>query len=633
MSAGLGSRALESNLQRLRRRAPALAAAVGDADLGDLEVVAGPKGQCSVRERGLLLGSAYDPRAEGQRLAREMETEQADLLVAVGFGLGHHLQAFRELRPCPTIVYEPNPARLQAALRATPDLVWLGDPDVAVVADPEELRQAVARRYEPGMRIQLYPHPALLRLDPGAVKEAVERVSRVKQAADVGALTRHVKMLDWADGTIENAPHLLAHPSTSLLRGAFRGSAAVVCAAGPSLTRQLPTLAALRDRALVIAIGQSLGALCRAGIEPDLVHIVESQDVAHQLRGVEGSTEIDLVLPPQAHAGLFAHPVRRRWIAFQETNPFGRWVGEQIGLQSFLPTGGTVAQCAVFLARELGCDPVILIGQDLAFDGDRVYAEGTAYAEVGIRMDSRGRCQYTNLDGKLEAFGQQPPEQPIEIDLQWVEGWDGKPVATSRAYAGFLDHYRDLGLCFRREGRDLVNCTEGGARIHGLRHARFREVLEGCAPLSHDPRSTLAAVFERFDPTPPGALLVPIGALRRTLQELGRDCELGLVRAERARKALAERAAPARQRELLRRLGRVHARVGRRLASAAILDALVQRELREERVAAGRAAITQPGPQAVVAEIEGLLRATKAALEPAARRVDVLEARLGDSPS
>ena len=76
----------------------------------------------------------------------DMADQPVDILVAVGFGLGHHLAAFRARNPCPVLVYEPRAARLRAALVASPDLLWLEDEDVVLTDDPDKLREEIAAR-------------------------------------------------------------------------------------------------------------------------------------------------------------------------------------------------------------------------------------------------------------------------------------------------------------------------------------------------------------------------------------------------------------------------------------------------------------------------------------------------------
>ena len=74
-------------------------------------------------------------------------------------------------------------------------------------------------------------------------------------------------------------------------------------------------------------------------------------------------------------------------------NALGCWIGRALGERHFLPGGATVAQSAVRLAAALGADPILLVGQDLAFTEGRVYARGSAYDMVGLRAREDGRLR------------------------------------------------------------------------------------------------------------------------------------------------------------------------------------------------------------------------------------------------
>ncbi|MCP5055625.1 MAG: motility associated factor glycosyltransferase family protein [bacterium] len=626
----LRQRALRTNVARLRSRQPALAQAILDADEGGVEVVDGPKGIHTVSDQGTLLASAYDPAREGARLAADMADAPADLLIAVGFGLGHHIEAFRARNPCPVIVYEPKLARLRAALSARPDLKLLDEDDVHLTDDPEELRNLIAARYTSGLRIKVFPHPSLLRLSPDAVREAIERVARVKDSIDLVSNTRRVMMADWARGTIANARHLIGNPSISSLAGSLAGAPAVVCAAGPSLDQQLPKLAAVRDRVIVIAIGQSLRSLRRAGIEPDFVHVVESQDVAHQLTEAGDIGNVQLVLPPQAHPSLFSLPVQQHWVAFQSTNPFGCWIAHQLGERDFLPSSGTVAQCGLHLARVLGCNPVALIGQDLAFTGGRLYADGSAYHDVGFRTLEDGSYEYTNLRGKLEALGRANPQQKMGGELIWVEGWDGDPVPTNKAYASFLDHYRDISPFFAGQGVTLVNCTEGGARIPGLIHSPFQQFLDEYARKRCHVAGVLSEVSNSFLPASVASFDAAFVNVRRELRELDRECGRGLDRARKARREIGRGAEGSRQVELLRLVAKSERKIEKLVSQIMLLDAVVQRELHEVRRELGKLSSVKPDPEMITSEAELLLEATQKAIRRTADLIDILEREITD---
>ncbi|RIK90524.1 MAG: hypothetical protein DCC71_25515, partial [Proteobacteria bacterium] len=507
----------EHNLARLRARSPRLAGRVAAADASGVAAERGPGGAVTLAERGLRLGSAYDPVTEARRQAEPHAAAKPDLLVAFGVGLALHLEAFRSVCAAPVLVYEPSPARLRALLGARAELPLLDAPDVHWAADLDELGGRVQALYRAGMAVRSCVHPIVARLDADAVRDALDRVAGAKRAIDAAAATRVAMMRTWSELAVDNAPHLVATPGLTPIAGAFAGVPAVVVAAGPSLDRQLGQLAQAAPRLLVIAIGQAHRALVRAGIRPDLVHAIESKNVAHQLEGVRDAA---LVLAPSAHPALFELPVRARFVATPEPYRVARWIAARLGETCFVPGGTTVTHSAVHLAVALGARDVALIGQDLAFTGGRVYASGSAYDMVSFEATADGRYAFTNLAEKKKLVGADAPEGRRTDELVWVEGWHGEKVPTSRAYASFLENYRGIGRHLTACGVRLVNCTEGGARIPEVAHERFDAWLARQPDRPAGARARIEAAYDAAPGADADVLCAAIAAARGRLGAL-----------------------------------------------------------------------------------------------------------------
>ncbi|MDJ0865271.1 MAG: DUF115 domain-containing protein [Myxococcota bacterium] len=613
----------EQNLARLRRRHARLAEAVAAADASAIEVVHGPTGAITLADRDVRLASAYDPRGEGERLAASVP-EPADLLVAVGLSLGHHVEAFLARGRKPVIVYEPSVERLRAVLELR-ELDWIQRPEVHWADAPDQLGDLYGSLYSPGLAGRLLVHPVVLRLDPDAAREVAVRVARVKSAVEIAAQTRVQMTAAWSALTAHNAPSLLRTPSASRLFGAFDGVPAVVAAAGPSLDKQLPLLAREQDRLLIVAIGQALPALRRAGIRPDLVHVVESKDVSHQL---EDGADTSLVVPPSVHPRLFEVPVAARFVSYPAPNALGRWIAGALGDEQWLPGGATVAQSAVHLAVALGANPILLIGQDLAFTGGRVYASGSAYDMVSFEEVEPGRYVFRGLEEKKALLGIEPPPEPAPPgDLVWVEGWDGDRVPTSKLYASFAEYYRAIGAWLAQHGLRLVNCTEGGARLPGLDHQPFEATLRTLPARRVAKTRTIRAAFEQGPPRGASRVAARVAGARRSLLRLERAAREGLRRAELASDELHRARGAVRRRDLLRGVARAERRVHRELAGVPWLDVVAQAELYEGEVAALRER-DESDPLRAVGMARRLFRTAIDAQDRARLIVDRLEERL-----
>lgn len=629
-------RVFEQNRAALRRRNPALVAALDAAGDEGVELVTGPRGDVVVRDRGVLLGSAYDPRRDGERLAAQMSESPADVLIAVGFGLGEQLEAYCAHGGATLVVYEPSLARLKAALSRISLVNLLNTRrDVHFVADLDQLTTVVNGRYVPGLCLRVFPHPAVLRLDPSAVAAAVERVRRVKEAADTRISTSVGQLVPWAWIVADNGRRIAESADLGQLAGALRDKPAVIAAAGPSLDKQLPLLREWRDRVVVIAIGQTLKALRESGIEPDLVHILESKDVSHQLTGAGDTRDLCVALTPDAHSAIFDVPVRALFTATTGGSPMGGWITKATGGTHLTMGGGTVAQGAVGLAVLLGCNPILLIGQDLAFTDGRMYAKGSAYDFVRVELAEDGTCSISEMNRKaalLKNEHRSPERDRVDKgQVVWVEGWNpGERVPTWRAYAAFIEQYREIGVGLGRRGYRLVNCTEGGARIPMVEHRPFREALDESAGAAVDARSLLVA---SYDGRPRRGLDDYREALRQGRRRLD-EIERAVERARAFERGLRDRIAHARsdqQRiELLRGIARCEKRIREQLVLAPWLDALVQPEIYAAIATQRRTDNRTPSLEALAEEARFLIEAAASGVERGRAWFDRFEASFGE---
>ncbi len=622
----------EKNLKSIRRRSPQLAARLENASSEGIEEVIGPRGACVLREAGVLLGSAYDPEREGRQLAESMAAEPADIMVAVGFGLGLQFTPYCERNPATVIVYEPSLERLRAALeRVSITNLLATEADFYIASDPEQFTNLLNARYSPGLRLRVFTHPSILRLDPERVAEIVDRTRRVKDASDTRSLTSISMLNTWATVVAGNGRRIARRPCFGELAGRFSGRPAVVVAAGPSLDQQLPLLRAYRDCILIVAIGQTLGSLRAAGIEPDLVHILESRDVSHQLTAAGETGGLHVALTPDSHPALFDVPTRGTFVATPAASPMGRWIAEAKGERCFTIGGGTVAQGAVGLALALGADPILLIGQDLAFTDGRAYARSSAYDCVEVEMTEDGSCHFKNMKQKVGLLGDRDLATVTDVKNSgrtiWVDGWnEGERVPTWRAYASFIEQYREVGRLFRELGRALINCTEGGARLPGLPHRRFGEMLEAHATESFDARALLDDALAGWSPLELEDFREPIDLARRSLSRTDRDIAKALrfARQQTRRPTFAQN--EQRRLEVLRGFARHEKRVRRQLERMPWLDALVQPEIFDAIRATRQTERLDPTHEQLIEESTFLFEAAERGVERARAWFDAFEA-------
>ncbi len=250
--------------------------------------------------------------------------------------------------------------------------------------------------------------------------------------------------------TLRNISTIIDYPGVKELEGAFKGKPGVVVATGPSLNKNVKLLEGIYNKAVIVAVDGSVKVLKKHGLKP--AHMVTSLErVISTSRLFEGLTPEDVkdsylaacpVVVPETYANFPGEKI----IIYRNFATF-KWLDIPKGI---LEIGPSSANMAFKLLEFLGCDPIIIIGQDLAFgQDDKSHADGFHYGE-DFETNNAARAVT-------------------------VEGNYAPTVKTTPVWYGFLKHYeRDMAT---HTGR-VINATEGGAKIHGTELMTFAEAIE-----------------------------------------------------------------------------------------------------------------------------------------------------------
>ncbi|HRJ50349.1 MAG TPA: DUF115 domain-containing protein, partial [Phycisphaerales bacterium] len=269
----------------------------------------------------------------------------------------------------------------------------------------------------------------------------------------------------------------------------------------PSLDRNIDVLArpGVRDRVVIIAAQTVLKRLLARGIVPHYVTALDHHEISR--RFYEGLAEPDvsgvtLVVEPKVNpAVLSAFPGKFRCAGDRVLDELlGPGLARPMGS---ITAGATVAHLAYYLARHLGCDPVVLVGQDLGFTDGQYYHAGAAIHEVWA-----GELNEFNT---LEMLEWQRLVRSRHILRQAVDQL-GRPIYTDEQMLAYLVQFEREFAADASRGLSVIDATEGGVAKQFTTPMTLGEAL---APaLSGEPMRL---------PETPGA---PIdGVLRRRLGE------------------------------------------------------------------------------------------------------------------
>ncbi|HXK19261.1 MAG TPA: 6-hydroxymethylpterin diphosphokinase MptE-like protein [Polyangiaceae bacterium] len=480
---------LESNLNRLwlgdrTRERVAAAEARG-------EVLHQADGTPVLSHRGALLGTPPDDLWL-HRTVRE--SPKGSAYVVFGLGFGHTARALRAMTDAPILIYEPDPGLCRRALEVGPSDLG-GFPIVCTSHDLSQLWQTFGGNRD---NVTLISTPGYGGLYDREDRDLREAVAQLVQRRFVNDATHRVRAREWVSDVLENV-ELLAHCPTFLgLAEKYQGVPAFIVGAGPSLGKNAELLADATKKGLVFAVNSSALALASRGITPQIVACMESIDLSELLSKIPYLDHVVRAFSMTAHPKTMrtgSGPLLPIYEALPQFAPL-----ISLGKANGLAVCGSVSTLAFSLAQRLGCSPIVLVGQDLAYTGGQAYAAGTPYEGSRVKLADDGNTLEHEQSAALKATNNTLPRSE---PLRSVTAWGGQGTVHSTIGFSAVKSWLELAsevLAYDRPDQRLVNATEGGARVAGFEERTLAEVLAELPERNITPQSIAAAAAEQRPP-------------------------------------------------------------------------------------------------------------------------------------
>ncbi len=417
-----------------------------------------------------------------------------DLLVVVGRGaepLIEQLVAQGQQRLFVYLPEEAPTAALPSSAKVTTSPMELFE-GILAMTGPLPKRTIVRRQTDPWVSEELHSE----------VARTVDESLRSKRL-QMGTVDKQGTA--WLLQGIAALPDVASRPSIAALRGAFVKRPCIIISPGPSLEKNIEHLASAKGRAVLMTCTHALSVLQAHDVVPDVVFAADpSPALLRHYEGVDVSG-IEALMVGATCVREHWKQRARRFFSFASNDRIDDWIFEGVAENARLATGGSVACSELSLALEMGCDPVIFVGQDLSFPDGHYYSPSNIDGASRVKPGADGTTFYLVKPGGTEAPGEADADGDLRTtrpqQLQKVAGYHGGLVLTSQSFHSFLIWFETVARSL--EGKTmLINATEGGANIRGMQHKPLADVIS--AYLRDD--ISVGAVLDRatadFDPGP-----------------------------------------------------------------------------------------------------------------------------------
>lgn len=386
-----------------------------------------------------FLHSLYNPQVEAERWATSnLQHYNEGPIFVIGLGLGYHIEALARLRPDKSITILEGQPQLVQLIKGRADWQFPSNCDLQTAYEKESYIQKLnyfIETIEKTNGTLLIHRPSILAL-PRDWRDIKEIIENYMMRLDTIQRFNELAQNNWE----HNKPLALNSLGIEDLKKCWSNKPNLVVGSGPSLLADINQLRQWAKAFNIIAVGSAVSVLLTHEIRPDIQMFLDPQEqVAKQI--TNASANLASVVFATAHPVVLAHLKGPVYWAWQEGF---EWHGE--GKGPYLPTGGTVVSAALALAWFLNEQPVLLLGVDLAYWGERSHAAGTMYGEI----------------------------KTVLRDMRYVDSVEGSQLKTSRN----LDYYR-------RRIEDMIASHKGpvynlgrGAKIKGAQAINWAQVQE-----------------------------------------------------------------------------------------------------------------------------------------------------------
>lgn len=519
----------QQNLDLLVRvKDPSFATQVNQIPLINLQLAPSASGALAgasfdtISQQWVPLCNMQDPVAEAITDADRFYEPKAKVFILFGMGLGYFAREMAlRLQPYQRLaIFETSPILYRAAMHAI---------DIGPLVEGHRIDTFIGDGLSPHLEQWFLTFESHEKLHIAAPMRAgftniYDKASYDTLGMKCQDMLRYhaVGLATWqqfgshiGDNDVANLPEYFALPGMTALKDIWKGKPAICIAAGPSLVKNLHLVQEIQRRfpdVAILSVATMYALLQGLSIVPDLVTTIDFQRLNYtdQIAGIEVDPRSSLLYLHSAYPDT-----GRRWpgpkFVARNASDMTQWMLRYAEDKGSAAQVQTVAHLNVVAALEMGCDPIILLGQDLSQPKGMHHAPGAG-------------AQDTNVEDS--------PDSHIPADDVY-----GQPCWTRHSYLSMRTVFAKM---FQDHPEShFVNCTEGGLNIDGAVNRTLSEMIAEWQP--SDPyqrgsrKARLAAILkDRYESYIPDArwedLLTDLGKLRDGVKQIGLSGEINLDR-------------------------------------------------------------------------------------------------------
>lgn len=415
----------------------------------------------TIENRPYFLHSKYDPKKEAEVLIERYkdELDKYDHVLFYGVGLGYHVETLLNRYPNMNYsLFEPVPNVFNYFLESNRlDMVDLSRlKNVYIDTEQDDSKEFLINIMgNIQERIMLIALPSYERIFKQKFEKFTEDFKAAVTAKYESNYIDNKFSARWTLNSLLNLPVTLTSPNIlSGFESVFKDKPLIIVSAGPSLEEEYENLRKIKEQktAFIFAVGSANKALIANGIIPDAVCTYDPQDINYSV--FTKMLEEDITDVPMIYGTSVGFETLKYYpgpklhmITSQDTvSPY--YISNQQQSMKRINDAPTIAAITLQLVCELGCNPVILVGQNLALKGEAVYSTGIKEIK----------------------------EEIVKDNFVLVEDVHGNLIKSTKGFINMKNYLEQYLSSYKNI--EVINTTNGGAAIKGSKFIPLEVVME-----------------------------------------------------------------------------------------------------------------------------------------------------------
>ncbi|MCG8540275.1 MAG: DUF115 domain-containing protein [Clostridia bacterium] len=453
------------NQEKLQTRYPKILDEINNStEQTNVEIIRAKDNNLSMiittKEKKYYINSKYKPLDEAKSwVSGLLPIKKYGLIIVFGFGLGYRI---KELLKCigeseQILIIEPSIKVFSTVMENIDIGDLISDNRVTLFIGKEEIEYkkiiSDSINWTNAHNVVSTQIPNYSKVFDNEYRAFDKAFTRSHVMGMSNYLTINGSGIQWQKNLFLNAQYFMNSVNIDSLNDEFLNIPAVIVSAGPSLNKNVELLKEVKNKAVIISVDTALSLLLKHDICPDFVVSIDgTKGNFKKFKNIEYSN-IPLVYFPLVYPKILDKHRGDKFIftSKQYKIKISSILYEHMEKAGELIASGSVAISAISLAHKIGANPIIMVGQDLAYTNNLTHA-------LGIPT-----CQ-------KDAFKQ--TENPIPIEDIY-----GNMVYTNSSMYLFLQDIQGI-IAADIDSRIYIDATEGGAKIEGTKIMKLREVID-----------------------------------------------------------------------------------------------------------------------------------------------------------